>query len=136
MSHVLYYPSVGTPTYTITLHPALVRINDHGNAEPAQRLLEAQDFTQYVFQVSGNVRKLFQVEITDLHEADWGSFSGLTSLYTFFATRTIFGLNPFDFTHDDGITFTVRLIAPFWQFMETQKARHTGSLTFLGYYIG
>lgn len=136
MSHTLSYPSVGTPTYTVVLHPAYVTIQDHGSAEPAQRLIEASDFTQYVFQVSSNIRKLFPVEIVDLPEADWSGYSGLTSLYTFLATRSVFGLNPFDLTHDDGITYTVRHIAPFWSFVETQKGRHTGALTFLGYYIG
>lgn len=136
MSHILRYPSIAVPTYTVTLHPAYVRINDHGHAEPGQRLIEAADFTQYVFQTTANVRKRFPVEITEMPEADWSGFSGITSLYTFFALRTVFGLNPFDVTHDDGNNYTVRLIAPFWEFVETTKGRHSGSLMFLGYYIG
>jgi hypothetical protein len=131
MSHILSYPSVGTPTYTVTLHPALVTIQDYHSVEPYQRMLEASDGTQYTFQLSTNLRVVHTVEFVDLHEGDWGSFSGLNSLYAFFATRTTWGLSPFDLTHDDGATTTVRLLAPYWQFTETLRQRHTGTMTFL-----
>lgn len=131
MSHTLSYPSIAVPTYTVVLHPALVTIQDHGSVEPYQRIVESADGTQYVFQTSANLRQVLGVEIIDLPESDAGGFSGLTSLYNFFALRTTWGLSQFDLTHDDANTFVVRLAPPFWQFRETLKARHTGSLTFL-----
>jgi hypothetical protein len=103
---------------------------DPGSEEHVQSSIP-QDGRTLRVQLSANLRVLYRVEIENLHEADSGGFHGLTSLYTFFASRTMWGLSPFDLTHDDGGTVTVRLVDPFWGFTETLRGRWTGTLTFL-----
>jgi hypothetical protein len=131
MSHTLSYPTTVSPTHLVVLHPALVTIQDHHNVEPYQRLLEASDGTHYSFQVTTNLRVLYRVEIVELHQTIVNGFAGLDALYIFFASGTMWGLNSFVLSHDNGYNVTVRLAPPWWSFTETRRGRYTGTLTFI-----
>lgn len=132
MSHLLRLPVGNSPyTTTVTLHPAYVHAHEE-RIEPVQRVLEASDGTHWVYQLSTNLRQTIELEIRNLPENDFSGFSGFNTLKTFFTSSVTWSLNPFDFTHDDGPTFTVRLVSA-WQFTETLKERWTGTLTLRKY---
>ena len=128
MSHLLRYPNYTSPTQTVTLSPAFVTIQDV-HITPLQRLLSAADGTQWVFQLSANLIQEYEVQVDALAEADSGGFSGFTTLQTFFTTHVTWMLTPFDLTHDDGGTVTVRLVSPQWTFTEGKLGRWSGSFT-------
>lgn len=131
MSHLLRLPVGGAYSTTVTLHPAYVHAHEE-RIEPVQRVLEASDGSHWVYQVSTNLRQTIELEIRNLPENDFSGFSGFNTLKTFFTSSVTWSLNPFDFTHDDGPTFTVRLVSA-WQFTETLKERWTGTLTLRKY---
>jgi hypothetical protein len=127
MSHILYYPTQASPTRTETLNPAFVTIQDE-EVTPYQRLLTASDGTQYVFTLSANLSIRYEMQFTDYPEANWSSFTGLSSLRTFFQSYTSFAGNTFQLSHDDGYLVTVRLATLEWHFIETMKTRWSGTL--------
>ena len=131
MSHLLRYPSIGSPTSTVTLRPSDVTVQDFISIQPVQRLLIAADGTQWPFQLSSNRLVRFEVIVEDLREADEGAFSGFLSLYTFFNTVTNWSMLPFYFTHTDLATTLVRIPPETWSFREGHYGYWTGTFSLL-----
>ena len=109
MSHIFSYPSAASPTTLLMLHPALVTVQEE-HLEPVQRVLEAADGTQWVFQLSGNRLQTYEVLVADLQEADLDGFAGYGSLVAFVDTIANWSMTTWDFTHSDGGTVRVRLV--------------------------
>jgi hypothetical protein len=134
VSHIFDYPTHASPTRTETLNPALVVIQPY-DVEPYQRLRRASDGTQYIFTTSANLEARYEAIFDRYPAANWGGFTGLTSLYTFFSSGSYCNwmANTFQLTHDDGFTVTLRLAdPPRWHFTEGLRGRFSGTLSLIG----
>jgi hypothetical protein len=130
MSHFFHYPTAASPARTETLNPALVVIQDY-NVAPYQRMVRASDGSQYVFTTSANLEVRYECIFDRYPEANWGSFTGLSSLYTFLTSASYCNwmANTWQLVHDDVYTVTVRLLEPHFQFTEGLRGRWSGTLT-------
>lgn len=131
MAHIFSYPNASSPSAQITLHPALVRIDDEADIQPVQRYIEAPDGTQWVFQLSTNRRLGFEVIVSNLPEADFTIaaqlFHGYSSLKTFFDSNTNWMQQQFECGHTDGVVTPVRVVLASWSFREGRRARWDGT---------
>lgn len=120
MAHLLRFPTAGAPTATCTLDPSLVRVQEYEDLRPAQRSLKTPNGTRWALQLSGNRLQAFRASFQFLHEADRGANSGLTSLLTFIDSVLNYGMNPCDFTHQDGTTTKIWVLPDSVRFTEVQ----------------
>ena len=134
MPHALSYPMGGSYSSVVVLNPALVVVQELQEVRPVQRVLTTPSGKQWAFQLSGNRLQMFRMMIELLHEADSGGMSGLTTLRNFIENVVNYGMQPFDFIHDDSEITPVRIVPDSVRFEETMKAWWTGELLMQKYF--
>ena len=111
MAILLYYPTKASPTTTITLNPALCSITRTEESPIGQVMEIAGSGREYVRSITANVVEFWYLDIMDMHEADAGSFEGITSLRAFIRSTLVYMENTFELEDDDGDTLVVRYIS-------------------------